>query len=705
MSQYSYQSLNVQWAPLIEPHWLGLFIIMGSLLTLIPLLRGKNINLWLWRCLALTGLIIALANPQILEEERISQPDTVLIITDKSESQNFQNRDEIANKIEKDLKEKLAKIKNLDIRTAVSETTETETILFQTIEQNLADIPKSRRAGTIIISDGQIHDIPNSDTTNFVDDYGPVHTILTGKKGEKDRHIKLIKTPSYGIIGQTVSVSFIVENDNGSSRSSSQSLADIDININDDTAYKLTVPIGEEQTITFPIEHAGQNIMSLKVDPLDGEITERNNQAAIIVNGLRDRLKVLLVSGKPHMGERTWRNLLTSDPGIDLVHFTILRDPTKSNPVPSNELSLIPFPVQELFEVKLYDFDLIIFDRYKLSRIMPKHYFSNIAKYVYKGGALLVTSGPDFSGGSSIMTTTLEKIIPGKSVKRDFQEEYTPTLTDSGKIHPVTNELKQSWKGEWGPWLWQAGVRAENGHTLMNGYQDRPLLIIERVGEGRVAQIASDQIWLWSKGYKGGGPQAELLRRLSHWLMKEPDLEEDSLNLITGKDTLTIKRRNFNDNVTQVEVISPSGETKTIELTPPATEKSGLWSKTIDTSEQGIYRVGDGTQVRLAIIGSVITKELSSVVTTEEKLKEFNKKNKTGAFWFQHEGLPKVRMINMMPNAHDRTMIKSGRDWLGLKANNDFTVAQVKQYPLLPYWLFLITLLSLSCWAWWKESR
>ena len=98
------------------------------------------------------------------------------------------------------------------------------------------------------------------------------------------------------------------------------------------------------------------------------------------INGVRDRLRVLLVSGEPHAGERTWRNLLKSDASVDLVHFTILRPPEKQDGVPVDELSLIAFPTRELFIEKIEDFDLIIFDRYRRRGILPSLYLENIAQ-------------------------------------------------------------------------------------------------------------------------------------------------------------------------------------------------------------------------------------------------------------------------------------------------------------------------------------
>ncbi len=129
---------------------------------------------------------------------------------------------------------------------------------------------------------------------------------------------------------------------------------------------------------------------------------------------MRDKLRVLLVSGEPHAGERTWRNLLKSDASVDLVHFTILRPPEKQDGTPINELSLIAFPTRELFQQKIGEFQLIIFDRYARQGVLPIIYFDNITRYVRDGGAVLVAAGPDYASQTSLWRTPLDAILPAE---------------------------------------------------------------------------------------------------------------------------------------------------------------------------------------------------------------------------------------------------------------------------------------------------
>src|SRR5207302_1897653 len=222
---------------------------------------------------------------------------------------------------------------------------------------------------------------------------------------------------------------------------------------------------------------------------------------------------------EPHAGERVWRNILKSDPSVDLVHFTILRPPEKQDGTPIRELSLIAFPIRELFDVKLDDFDLIIFDRYSRRGIIPQAYVENVVRYVRKGGAFLEAAGPSFGTPMSLYRTPLGEILPTEPTGNVYEDGFKPQLTEAGRRHPVTEDLSGAGKpGEtpsWVRWFRQVEARVHHGTTVMNGDHSAPLLVLDRVGKGLVAQLLSDQLWLWARGFEGGGPQAELLRRRS----------------------------------------------------------------------------------------------------------------------------------------------------------------------------------------------
>ena len=374
----------------------------------------------------------------------------------------------------------------------------------------------------------------------------PVHALITGRANERDRRVVLITTPRFGIVGQSQTIAFRVE-DQGAPR---RQRAGHGAPRRRDHRQAATCAPAQQVSVNVQIPHAGPNIVEIEAAPLDGELTAVNNRAVVSIDGVRDKLRVLLVSGEPHAGERTWRNLLKSDAAVDLVHFTILRPPEKQDGTPINELSLIAFPTRELFQQKINEFHLIIFDRYARQGVLPMLYFDNIARYVRDGGAVLVAAGPDYASQTSLWRTPLDAVLPAEPSGRTTDGPFRAKLTELGKRHPVTRGLEgaDSDPPHWSRWFRLVDARADKGTAVMEGPDDKPLLLLSREGEGRVALLLSDHIWLWARGYEGGGPHLDLLRRLSHWLMKQPDLEEEALRLLVRGRDLTVQRQTMADD-------------------------------------------------------------------------------------------------------------------------------------------------------------
>lgn len=688
---------SVSWSPLLPT---GLLFAVSAgvvFLALFSLVKQKKASFL--RFAAALCLLVVLFNPTLVKEKREPTKDTAILVVDKSPSQEFGDRAGRSNKAARLIASEIRGIENVDLRVievdGSGDGLVTQTRLFDEIRKTLADIPVSQRAGVVIISDGQIHDVPAlTDSTNNIEQdlYGPVHVLLSGSKDDKDRHLIVEEAPAYGIVGQDVSVRFRIA-DTPNIRS--DGTARITVRESDGRTFTAMQPVDESIELNLPVRHAGQNVYEIQAETVDGELTHINNKTAILVNGVRDRLKVLLISGKPHPGERTWRNILTSDPAVDLVHFTILREPHKLNNVPQDELSLIPFPFRELFEVKLYDFDLIIFDRYRANRIMPKYYFGNIAKYVRQGGALLEASGPAFASGQSIYDTALGDILPSIPTGEVLEKPFTPVLTDLGQRHPVTRDLNWDQNKKWGSWLRQVDVTTGGGDVVMSGVNDRALLVLDRIEDGRVAHLTSDLIWLWSRGYEGGGPQADLLRRLAHWLMKEPELEENALDITVSGQTLTIRRRSLTESASSVEMTRPDDTTRKIELT----QKNNGWSVGyVNAKQLGIYKFRDGDLRRVALVGAYNPPELQGVITTGEKVNDIVEQTDGAIVWLAEQGEPNVRY---MP----ANSVFSGYGWIGLRKNGDYTVTGVTSKSLLPDFLTLLFLAGIFVFTWWREGR
>lgn len=690
-------ALSIHFSPLIASSGLGLTALVAAFLIVLSVFffrRGAPL-----RALCAAAFLLALLNPSVVHEKRESTPDVLTIVADRSPSQSFGERKSRTDAALEFLKGELEEKENLNVRIieapAASDGIARETKLFDALDRSLSDVPEQRRAGVVFITDGQVHDVPKA-ADRFAN-YAPVHVLLTGEHDEKDRQLIVTEAPAYGIVGQSVSVHYRVED----SGATGETTASVILRQNNGAPVITDVPINTDQTLDVQIDHAGQNIFDLQTAPLDGELTLANNRVPLIVNGVRDRLRVMLISGQPYAGERTWRDILTADPGVDLVHFTILREPDKIDMTPQNELSLIAFPFRELFETKLYEFDLIIFDGYRLNRIMPNFYFDNIAKYVRQGGALLEASGTASAGVDSIYNTALRDVFPAFPTGDVIEKPFVPTVTDLGKRHPVTQGL--GWTGKdsdhpnWGAWLRQIDMQKTTGDTVMSGADGKPLLILNRVEKGRVAQLASDQIWLWSRGYQGGGPQADLLRRLGHWLMKEPELEENALDAQTQGKTILIRRRSLKDDAMKVTVTLPDETTKK-EISLAAVGNGWLEGR-METESLGVHTVDDGTQQRFVIVGDINPPELRGVRTTSEILDPLFKSTGGSVQWLTDNDAPEIRFLPQGRKDY------GGRGWIGLRENNAYTVTGTTENPILPAWAWAIILLCLSVGTWFFEGR
>ena len=665
-----------------------------------------------FRALALAALIAALANPSLREETRESLSNVAIVVVDESTSQQLSHRPEQTAAIRADLEAKLAKVPNLTVKFVSAgkpgEGAAPGTNLFTALNAALADTPPDRLAGVIMLTDGQVHDVPKSVAALGFD--APVHALLSGAPGEFDRRIEVLKAPRYGIVGQTRKIEVAIRETGKTGQAGTS--ANLTIRREGKPDEVRSVPVGGTAKIEMAFPHSGTNLVELELETAPGELTPANNRVVVEAEGVRENLRVLLVSGEPHAGERTWRNLLKSDAAVDLVHFTILRPPEKQDGTPINQLSLIAFPTRELFSEKIKEFDLIIFDRYQHRGILQVLYYDNISRYVEQGGALLVAAGDDFAGQSSLYKTPLAPVLPASPTGRVIEMPFKARVTADGNKHPVTVNLPGSGGDTptWGRWFRQAEVRPSRGRTIMDGAQGAPLLIVDRKGKGRVALLTSDQAWLWARGFDGGGPHSDLLRRLSHWLMKEPDLEEERLIASAHGMTLVLERRTMGETVPPVTLSAPAGETREVTLEPAA---PGIFRSTVDVTLPGLYKVqtANGTETLTAVAhaGTLDAREMSEVVATQDKLKPLVEATGGGVFWTRGGGLlasaneaaVEVPRVTMLAGAK----VLAGSGWLGLKDREAYVTKGVKLTPMFTGLLALAAILALVTLAWWREGK
>ncbi|KQZ87062.1 hypothetical protein ASD64_06325 [Mesorhizobium sp. Root157] len=688
---------SLSFDPLLSWPLLAAVVVPLALLALVGLwLRQRGA---LFRTAALVALAAALLNPVLLDEEREPLQSVVAVVVDRSQSQDIGERSQQTDAALAGIKERLARFKQFDVRVvetgnAGAAGDRTETRLFSALESTVRDVPPSRIAGAVMITDGQVHDAPGA-APEF---HAPLHALITGDENEKDRRIRFEKAPRFGIVGKPLDLTYrVITTDRQSGP------VDVRVSVNGEQVSVERAFVGQEMPLQVTIPNAGRNIVELAIPKEEGELTETNNRAIALVDGIRENLRVLLVSGEPHAGERTWRNLLKSDASVDLVHFTILRPPEKQDGTPINELSLIAFPTRELFVEKISEFDLIIFDRYQHRDVLPILYYDYIAEYVENGGALLIAAGPEYAGESTIANTPLMAALPAMPTGQVIDKAFYPRLTELGQRHPVTRGLDGSGSEppHWGRWFRTIGIENTEGEVVMKGADDQPLLLLDRKGEGRVGMLLSDQGWLWARGYEGGGPHVQLYRRMAHWLMKEPELEKERLTADGRGMVLEIRRQTMSDDPGATQIITPSGKTLTVKL-----EKSepGVFLGSVEVKEIGLYQVGNGNLSALAHVGPVNAPEFADVVSTPDKLRPpaeavgGSVRRLAGASLTGGITLPSLVPVRSGGEA-------AGSDWIGFRTTDDSVLKAVSQVPLFGGFLGLGLLLLALGSMWYREGR
>ena len=726
------QRFDILFSP-IWPAWLiaaGLALALALVFLLAR--AGTPKTGLLLRALAAIVIAAMLMNPQLRKQETQPLADIAVIVADHSASQKLDNRLARTRNASRQLRDRLTRLPATEVRvhTLPADGGENGTRLIAALKQALSDIPPERFAGAFLLTDGQVHDMPAKAAQALPQDYrAPVHVLLTGRRNERDRWIGIVRAGRYGIIGQKLEFHFRVEE---TPASKAPGRVRVRVRLNGKPWRQLKVAVGRTVKLRLPVKHAGQNVVELIADAMPGkepELSLRNNRVVHVFKGVRDSLRVLLISGKPHPGERVWRSLLKSDPMVELVHFTILRPPEKQDGTPIRELALIAFPTYELFVEKLRRFDLIIFDRYMRRSILPPEYLQNITDYVRAGGAVLMSTGPEFAEEDSLYYTPLADLLPFTPTGRIIETPFRPRLTPLGLRHPLSAGLGQHAVDETPPWgHWYRVVDVEpggdrageeigaSGHSvgagaetaardervqvLMRGPENAPLLVLTRHGEGRVAALLSDHVWLWARRHDGGGPHVELIRRLAHWLMKEPDLEEEQLGAgMKGLDLL-ITRRTLRDTAPPLVVTTPDGRTLRPSWRPL---KPGVFTALVRQPAPGLYHLRSGELSRVFPVGAADVPEFRRIVATEKILAPLAAATGGAVRWIapgrgERVSVPAITKVRMGATA-------AGNGWLGIVHKGAAKVLAVRHYPLFAGLFALTFILLLLGLAWRLESR
>ncbi len=677
--------------------WPVIWALCGVALLLLALALWRGLGGWLLRGLSVAALVAALANPSLQEEERAGLHDIVILIVDDSASQRLGGREAQVTQAVAQVEAEVAAMPGTELRVKRFSDGDEDagTLAMTAMAEALAEEPRARVAGVLLVTDGRVHDMEMVPALP-----APLHVLLTGRQADWDRRLVIRNAPAFAIIGEEFVMKLMVE-DVGAVPRAAGAEVDLTIAVDAEPPQVYTIPVGVELDLPVTLPHGGMNVLQFSIDPAEGELTDRNNAQVVQVNGVRDRLRVLLVSGEPHAGERVWRNLLKSDASVDLVHFTILRPPEKQDGVPVDELSLIAFPTRELFVEKIEEFDLIIFDRYRMRGILPMSYLDNVVQYVRNGGTVLVAAGPEFGVVDSLYRSPLAEILPVAPTAQVVEGGFRPRITDIGKRHPVTEGLEKfaalGEDGEpgWGRWFRIAEVEKLSGQTVMEGPQGLPLLVLDRVDEGRIAVLASDQAWLWGRGYEGGGPQLELLRRLAHWMLKEPELEEETLTATAEGQHLSIVRRSIGEEAPgPLTVTGPDGAEVVLEMRQT---RPGRHEVDWEAPAPGLYRLEQGELTRVIGVGPAAPREFVETIASGDMLKPVAE-GAGGSVTRIEDGVPDIRQV-----AEGRPA--TGRGWIGITPRGAYETQEIQVAALLPGWAWLVLAAGLAVAAWLVEGR
>ncbi|WP_298559085.1 hypothetical protein [uncultured Aliiroseovarius sp.] len=686
-------AVSLQFAPGLP--WLLILVLAAVSLVVLSVALWRGLSGWALRAVAALVLLAALCGPSLQQEERDALTDILLVLEDDSPSQFLSDRPAQNQLARAGLMAQIAArpsvdavVQRLSDLAPEGEDATEGTRLMAALKKALAELPANRLAGVVLITDGVVHDVQNAPGLPV-----PVHAMISGRAQDWDRRVSVTEAPAFAILGEQIELRLKVE----MLGSAPSGLPPSVLSVSHDGVPIADLPVADGANIVMPLtlEHAGRNLIHVTLPVEEGELTGRNNEVVIELNGVRDRLQVLLISGTPHPGTRTWRNLLKSDSAVDLVHFTILRPPEKQDGVPVSELSLIAFPTQELFIDKIDEFDLIIFDRYQLRGILPGGYLASVRNYVQRGGAVLIAAGPSLASADSIGRTALADIMPATPTGRLFEVPFKPAVTDDGQRHPVTRDLlRHAPEGGWGPWMRHVEVLPQRGHVILSGPDDAPLLMVDRSDEGRVALLASDHAWLWARGHQGGGPQLELLRRLAHWLMREPELEEEALSAVATDEGLLIRRNTMLPELPEVTVTAPGGARIPVLLSQGV---PGVFEAQFATEATGLFHVEQGELSTVVVRGAATSVEFSNPLARGDLLKPMLAASRGAALRIE-DGLPSLRAVRAGQPA-------SGRRWLGYTPREAYVTTAIRLRPLAPPWAMLIVAAFALVFAWLWEGR
>ncbi|MBC6445033.1 MAG: hypothetical protein GDA50_06315 [Alphaproteobacteria bacterium GM202ARS2] len=662
-----------------------------------------------WQACAYATLLLALAHPQ---QEHITYhtiPPKVALLIDQTSSQSHHNGARIRDQWLQDITRQLKALGITSIdrmtwhesteRTASGSTSQRGSWLRPQLDK-LATNHENNLGGIIILTDGQAHDAP----ALTIDDVPPslrntpIHVLITGDTDTIDRRLRILQAPRFALKDEAVSIRLHIDSTHPTSAP-----VTVEERINGTLTATHTLKPDTPHTLTITLKEEGANIIELSVPPQTGESQERlsNNHHIVPITTWRKKVKVLLVSGQPSQSERFWRTMLTQNATLDLVHLIILRTPATPVLVPSTQLSLIPFPTDEIFIHKLHHFDLVIFERYQRRGMLTTRHIDKLHTYVKNGGALLEILGPESVGAMGLNYTPLSPVLPLGAAVAEQRISFVPEKTDKGTYHPITQGL--SFPRE-SPWLRVMTTSNTHANTLLATPQAVPLLAVTTYHEGRSAQLTSDHLWLWWRTQQGDETPRQLVRHIANWLTRHPSMHDTRLSTTLNNNQLTLQRHSIplDDPLdAHVTLTAPDKSQQRIPWQQGNSPHDSTAQARLD--QQGTYLVASDDRMVTVRLGSD-SLDQDDRAPDPNKLKQLVDGAKGGIFLPQHPQ-PTVRLLDA-PQSSWASKSLSLNPWLGI-ANTTQRISDGTSHrsALLPTWLLalLAVTFTLLTWRYWAR--
>ncbi len=637
--------------------------------------------------------LYAMANHQVITETGEHDITEALIVIDRTASQQFNNRSTTAEEAEKQLNAALRNVPGLNTRVLNIIDQADGTRMMDKIEEALSDVPFNRRGAVFIVTDGQVHDqIPQQAAP---EDKTPIHLLRTGQDHEFDRRIEFEPFERAAQIKKPHEIKFRVV-DEGDVPAKEPARVAVFKDGKEVTA-RMVKP-GEVTSVPVEIDHAGAHVIELRTDEVRGEVTPRNNRTLTSVNGIMPKMNILLATGKINENTPAFRKMFNSDNSVNIVTFAVGRPPDKIDGTPDEELVLTPFPFDEIFSDNIKLFNLVIIDNTSNLKLLPPEHMKRLVQYVKDGGALLIAAGPELNSKEfmkDIYDSPLKEIIPAGPGTGSIEQVFKPQISPRGQRHPAMRGLPGANTPDakstpsWGPWYRQIEISEPRGEAVLEGVDKKPLLLLSRQGEGRVALLASDSLWRWElAGAQEKGPYAQLINQVSHWLMKNPAYDEESLKLEAGKKEIDVVLQTMGDKPKEIAVQMPSGKTQTV--TPRAhPQQPGLWTYKIPAEDVGAYsaQAADKTgPVAYNFVGQESPLEFADIISTDKILKPLIARSGGGMSVLPApaEGktiIPEIRFV--APANGDKQSPLHGPGWLGVQMTAALTNAREEKKPFI----------------------